>query len=232
MKRISILGKDTVLWNAGDIARTIGLVEKGKLGIRSEQGMAGFILPKMVLGEAAILGLFGHEPRRTAEVFAVDEDTTVSEYPVSYLKGLGDEPTVDLRTAVLGTLLGQICRNCLLILRAHQGSATHAQPFRGLIDSLVNTNPARMELAHSFDGFTLAFRFLVETRDYTDGVRRLLVPESYDRKSAQKASEVIVEILTHQGDTNLIAEFMKAEEEAFELDDSALRLPRTRGKAL
>lgn len=231
MKKVSTLNKDAVLWHVGDCAKTIGLVERGRLGIRTEKGMVGVILPKMILGEAAILVHVGQEPRRTAEVFALDNDTCVAEYPVSLIKQGSDDGVQKLRIAVLGTLLGQICRNCLLVTRANSGIPHRALPIKGLMESLVQTQSSRLQAVLGWDTFLTEFHFLFETRNYSETVRRYFVPGAFDKESAQRASEVVAEVLKHAGDLSLIQDFMKAEVELLELDDTRLKEATPRAKA-
>jgi hypothetical protein len=47
------LGKDAVLWEQGDVARDVAVVESGRLGIRTDSGIVGIALPRMVVGESA-----------------------------------------------------------------------------------------------------------------------------------------------------------------------------------
>ena len=67
MRRVT-LSKGDFLWEAGDIARNIGIVETGKLGVRSGRGIVGIVAPKMVLGESALLMLDGQAQLRSAAV--------------------------------------------------------------------------------------------------------------------------------------------------------------------
>jgi hypothetical protein len=102
MKRKIILSREAVLWEAGDAARTFAVLESGKLG-STDQG-SGHRDP-------------GHGPRRNrsprskaslrnASAFAIEEGTTVTEYPAS-------SPSRASRTlhavakALLATLLGR-----------------------------------------------------------------------------------------------------------------------------
>ena len=47
MKRKIILSREAVLWEAGDAARTFAVLESGKLGIRTDQGLQGIVIPGM-----------------------------------------------------------------------------------------------------------------------------------------------------------------------------------------
>ena len=51
MQRKLTLAKNSYLWEEGDQARNIAIVEKGKLAVRTADGIVGVVLPKMVVGE-------------------------------------------------------------------------------------------------------------------------------------------------------------------------------------
>jgi CRP-like cAMP-binding protein len=78
-RKLITLNRDTVLWEAGDAARAIGVLDKGRLGARTDKGLMGVMLPGMVLGDSALLG-DGAE-RRTATIYALNDDTVVSRLP-------------------------------------------------------------------------------------------------------------------------------------------------------
>ena len=56
MQRKLTLSKNAYLWEEGDQARNIAVVEQGKLAVQSGNVVIGIVLPKMVVGEAAING--------------------------------------------------------------------------------------------------------------------------------------------------------------------------------
>ena len=71
MQRKVTLGKGAYLWDAGDSARNLAVLESGRLGVRAEGKLIGLITPKMVLGESALLTLDG----TSLTVNEVDGDT-------------------------------------------------------------------------------------------------------------------------------------------------------------
>ncbi len=74
------------LWESGDHARTIALVDKGKVGGHMGGRLVGVVYPRMVLGEGAILDAEGAPSPRTATVTALEDDTQVSEYPAAMVR--------------------------------------------------------------------------------------------------------------------------------------------------
>ena len=51
MQRRLTLAKNSFLWEEGDQARNIAIVEKGKLAVKTDDGIVGIVLPKMVVGK-------------------------------------------------------------------------------------------------------------------------------------------------------------------------------------
>ena len=130
LKRKVILSRDSVLWYAGDPAVSLAIVESGKLGVRTDKGLVGIVRPNMVLGDSSILALAGGTPKRLATIYALEEGTTVVEYPPSLVKEAADEQGRTVWRAILTMLLGQVCRNGLVLMSAHQDRPFLAQPFR------------------------------------------------------------------------------------------------------
>src|SRR5438045_3762218 len=96
-RKLITLSRDTVLWEAGDAARGIGILEKGRLGARTEKGgLIGVMLPHMVLGDSALLGNPEAPDRRTATIFALEDDTVITEYPVGEVKADFEAGSEDL----------------------------------------------------------------------------------------------------------------------------------------
>src|SRR6476659_823153 len=77
----SVLKRGQRLWAEDDPASTIAVIETGKVGAWSGKRLLGIAFPKMVLGESALLPTTGAPPVRTASVIAIEDDTTVTEYP-------------------------------------------------------------------------------------------------------------------------------------------------------
>ena len=145
LKRKVILSRDSVLWYAGDPAVSFAIVESGKLGVRTEKGLVSVLWPNMVIGDTSLLTLEGGQPRRLATILALEEGTTVVEYPPHLVKQAADEPGHTLWKAILTMLLGQVCRNCLVLASAHEGEPLLARTFDGLMRSLVETYRAAFD---------------------------------------------------------------------------------------
>ena len=78
-------------------------------------------------------------------------------------------------------LLGQVCRNGLVLMSAHEDRPFLARPFRALVQSLVETHEASFAAISTWDDFLLTFRFLSETRDYTEAASAALAGPLADR---------------------------------------------------
>lgn len=214
-RRKVILSRGSVLWYAGDAAKTFAILETGKLGVKTGKGLAGVVWPKMVLGEAALLALDGEEPRRTSTVFALEEGTTVVEYPPVLVKQALDEQGRTVWKAILTTLLGQVCRTCIVLVAAHKEQPFLAQPFRALMRSLVETHKDRFATVSTWDDFSTTFHFLHATRDYTDAAGRLLLGPFLDRDLIVKASEMTREYFEGQDEMPFLADFLEAAKETY-----------------
>jgi hypothetical protein len=215
LKRKVILSRGSVLWYAGDTAPSFAILETGKLGVKNEKGLVGVIWPNMVLGEAALLTLEGEQPRRTSTVFALEEGTTVVEYPPLLVKQALDEQGRTVWKAILTTLLGQICRTCLVLVSAHKEQPFLAQPFKSLMQSLVQTYRSRFATLSSWDDFSSSFHFLHATRDYTDAAQRLLVGPFANRDDIVRASELTREYFQGQGEIPFLTDFLEAAKETY-----------------
>ena len=214
-QRKVILSRGSVLWYTGDGAKSFAIVESGKLGVKTEKGLVGVVWPKMVLGEAALLALDGEEPRRTSTVFALEEGTTVVEYPPVLVKQALDEQGRTVWKAILTTLLGQICRTCIVLSAAHKGQPFVAQPFKALMQSLVQAHKDRFATLATWDDFSRTFHFLHATRDYTDAAARVLLGPFADRDVIVRASEMTREYFEEQGEIPFLKDFLEAAREAW-----------------
>lgn len=214
-RRKVILSRGSVLWYTGDAAKSFAILESGKLGVKTEHGLVGVIWPNMVLGEAALLLLDGEEPRRTSTVFALEEGTTVVEYPPVLVKQALDEQGRTVWKAILTTLLGQVCRTCIVLAAALKGQPFLAQPFKALMQSLVQNHKGRFETLSSWDDFSRSFHFLHATRDYTDAAARHLLGPFADRDVIVKASEMTREYFEEQGEIPFLKDYLEAAKEAW-----------------
>jgi CRP-like cAMP-binding protein len=213
-KRRVVLSTDAVLWHADDPAWTFAVVESGKLGIRTEQGLVGIAGRGMVVGESALLTLTGGKPKRTATVFAIEDDTTVVEYPPVRAKQATDEAGHAVWRAILSTLLGQVLRNCLLLVSARKENPLFSDPFRALMQSLALNWKGQVETLESWGDFSTTFRFLYEAREFTEVTLLILVPAGSDREMIARASVLAQEVLKGHGDLPpLLTQLLDAEQE-------------------
>ena len=133
--QVKKLNKGDVLWWHGEFATTIAFVDKGRLGIKTEDGLIGVVGPDGVIGESALLAEGGVVPKRRAAVIAIEE-SSVTEYPVSFVReGVG----VGLPRKVLRTLIGQTITSACFILAAHPNAPLVTQSMTALIRSLSDS---------------------------------------------------------------------------------------------
>lgn len=201
MRKVT-LSKGDFLWEAGDIARNIAIVESGKLGVRSARGLVGLVTPKMVLGEAALLMLEGQAVTRSAAVVAL-EDASVVEYSASLFRQTFDAGRHDVGHLILLSLIGQVCRNYLLVMAAHGEKLVVAGLLRGQIQAMGET-ATQCRQVNRWEDFIWTFNYLVHLRENSDRMRDELVTtalaetEALDKASAMMKSLVQGEdILPH-----------------------------------
>jgi len=174
------LGKDAVLWEAGDLARDVAVVDRGRLGVRTDAGIVGVVLPKMVLGESA---LFVGEPRaehRTATVFAIDDGTEVTAHSAADVRTALESGDDTIARQVLTTLLGQTCRNLLMAISARRNEPLFDAPLHKLVQGLVS-DAGRIPRYTTWTAFMPAFTFLSDLRDLSDRVLGGLGPDPSSR---------------------------------------------------
>lgn len=216
MQRKVVLSKGAVLWEAGDGARTVGVLESGRLGIRTENGLVGVVSPKSVVGEGALFGLEGADQRRSATLYALEDETTVTEYPASAVKGLIESGNDVVGSLVLGTLAAQATRNLLIVAAAHKGRNAVELPLRGLLQGLLQAS-RRLRGTTFWDEFLISFRFLHELREYSGALRDdLPAGAAAGIQESLEASE-LVEALVDQDAVRDIESLMAQEKEAGEL---------------
>ncbi len=189
MRRVT-LSKGDFLWEAGDMARNIAIVESGKLGIRTARGIVGLVTPKMVLGESALLILDGQAQTRTAAVVAL-EDASVVEYSASLFRQTFDAGRHDVGHLILMSLIGQVCRNYLLVMAAHGEKLVVAALLRGQIQAVGETAKQCRQI-DKWDDFIWTFNYLVHLRENSDRMRDELVTTALaETEALDKASEMM-----------------------------------------
>jgi CRP-like cAMP-binding protein len=191
MQRKVVLAKGASLWEAGDPARTLGVLESGRLGIRTARGLVGVASPKSVVGEGSLLALLGVDQPRSATLYALTDDTTVTEYPAAAVKQLIEGGNDVVASLVLGTLASQACRNLLIVASAHKGRHAIELPLRGLLQGLIQAS-RQLKGTIFWDEFLTSFSFLHELRDYSGLLRDRLPPESGSSiEDSVEASELV-----------------------------------------
>lgn len=219
LKRKVILSKDSVLWYAGDPAVSLAVVESGKLGVRTSNGLVGVLRPNMVLGDTSILALEGGQPRRLATISALEEGTTVTEYPPSLVRQAVDDPEHTLWKAVLTMLLGQVYRNGLVLVSAHETEPFLSRPLRSLVESLVETHEARFGALSTWDDFLTTYRFLAATRDYTESALAALVGPAADRDLLLRATEDATDFFRRRDRFPFLVDHIEAARERWALEE-------------
>lgn len=215
MSRKVTLSKDALLWEEGDWARNIAIVDGGKLGVRVGGQLAGIVWPKMVIGESAIFaeeGLKAPE-HRTASVFAYEDNTTVSEYPASLVRRTFEEGSKTVTNAIVASLIGQICRNCVMIITAQHNRPLIEPPLRGLMDGVLKAYHDEISALRKWEEFTVAFRVLYQLRDSTEILRDELV-RSRDPEAITRASDFFRDVYKSTADAQIdVEDYLRAERE-------------------
>ncbi len=217
MQRKLILSKNALLWEKGDRARSIAILEQGKLAVKTGQELVGFIYPKMVLGENAIFTLDGEEPIRSAGVVALEDNSTVIEYPANLVKQVFELGNDQVTSLILKSLTGQIARNCLLIISANQKTPVIAVPLKEFMRSLVQTAVAASKSIKTWQEFMYMFRFLCQMRDHFTGMRGRYFSATTDKSGLiSKASGVIQDLLKDSSVANYLEGYLDQKAEANE----------------
>jgi CRP-like cAMP-binding protein len=209
------LARGDILWKQGEPADRMAVVDGGKLGVWTDRRLVGIMYPKMVLGEAALLAL--GEARavvRSASVIAVEDGTTVTEYPATLIR---DAMGAGVPRLVLRTLSGQICRNALLLLAAHPHEPALEHILRGLISGQVE-GERHLRAVSTWDRFLVVFELLYHLREGLDAMRTALVEPRRDAElTLVRASELSKNLLKSEDAIADVLEFLAAERERSEL---------------
>lgn len=216
MQRRVVLSKGALLWEAGDGARTLGVLEQGRLGIRGARGLVGVVSPKSVVGEGALFGVDGGEQRRSATLYALEDETAVTEYPASAAKQLIESGDDVVGSLILGTLASQAARNLLIVAAAHKGRHAVEMPLRGLLQGVLQAS-RNLRGTTFWEEFLLSFRFLHELRDYSGSLRDRLPAESATGIEESVQASELVQALIDQDVVRDIESLLAQEREAVEL---------------
>ncbi len=212
------LNKGDVLWWHGEFATTIAFVDKGRLGIKSEDGLIGIVGPEGVIGESALLAEGGVIPKRRAAVIAVQE-STVTEYPVTFVReGLG----VGIPRKILRTLIGQTVTAACFVLAAHPNEKLVTQSMSALIQSLSDSKDVVRDVK-DWKEFAPDFVYLFALRDVISDLRARLVPAKYFVSGSDallRASSVLKGIVTDPEVVTFLDKFIEVEKERIQAVES------------
>lgn len=201
------LPRDGVLWWRGDAAQSVGVVERGRLGVRTEAGLLDVVPAGGVVGESALLDLGEKLPRRTADLVVLEDETVVVEYSLDELAEAPGVPQLVLRT-----LMAQTARNHLLVAAAQRTHALIGAAVDGLIDVLGECARRLPELSGPGQ-FYAAFRFLYRLREASDAQRRDLLPGEQSEVVARQVLETGRHRMPDAGLAALLEACLRAEAE-------------------
>jgi len=215
-RKVITLSRDTVLWEVGDSARGIAILEKGRLGARTEKGLMGVLLPPMVIGESALLGDSGGADRRTVSIFAIDDDTVVTEYPLSEVRADFDAGNEDLMRHIVSNQVAQVCRNLLMVISSHPGEPLVDAPLAALVRGLVADVPKIYPL-RTWTRALDTCRFLHDLRGLSDRLVNQLGPAPAQRaEMIVNATQSLSQLALGQDVRPLVEAFLEAEKQRSE----------------
>ena len=216
--QVKKLNKGDVLWWHGEFATTIAFVDKGLLGIKTEEGLIGVVGPEGVIGESALLAEGGVVPKRRAAVIAIQE-SQVTEYPVSFIReGVG----VGIPRKVLRTLIGQTITSACFVLAAHPDEPLVTQSMSALIRSLLDAKHLVHEV-RSWTDFAPDFAYLFALRDAIGDLRTRMVPAKYfvaRNEALLRASGVLKGLVADPDLAAFLDKFIEVEKERIEAVES------------
>jgi CRP-like cAMP-binding protein len=215
-RKLITLSRDTVLWEAGDTARGVAILEKGRLGARTDKGIVGVMLPHMVLGDSALFAGDGSNDRRTATIFAVDDDTVVSEYPVSEVRADFEAGSDELMCHIILNQVAQICRNLMMVITTKRGQAMIDEPLGGLVRGLLSDAP-RVSPLKGWDNALLTCRFLQDLRSMSDRLLDQMGPKPGERADMiVNASQSLSQLPLGKDVRPIVETFIEAERQKTE----------------
>jgi hypothetical protein len=215
-RKVVTLSRDTVLWEAGDAARDLAVVEAGKLGVRAPSGLVGIVLPDMVLGETALFGEAGRQDTRSASIFALEDGTQVTLYPADDVRHAVDSGDDSLVRKVITNLIGQLARNLLMVVAAKRGYAFIDDPLLGLVKGVLR-DAQQAPAIQSQETLWLTCRFLHELRDFSDRLLAQLGPDpSLRTDMIVNASQALTQFSEGKDLRPLVEAFLAAEREKTE----------------
>lgn len=219
MQRKLTLSKNAYLWEQGDQARNIAVVEKGKLAVRTGDDVVGIVLPTMVVGETAINGHEGNGDngngyRRSASAMALEDDTVVIEYAPLRIKEAYDNAETAVGQQILITLMGQASRNLLMVLTSEDVHPLTVTPVKGLLNGMVGSLPALQDIG-DWKSFLTAFHVLTSFRDASEHLRRSLISR-VTGEVLERATDTMKEHFSGTDILPTLEAFFQAEQERSE----------------
>ena len=153
---------------------------------------------------------------RGATLFSLDDDTRVVVSPAEAYRTAfegGDTAAVE---PIVRTLVGQTCRNLLMVVSARAGDPYVEQPLIGLVRGLAQ-DVGKPLPARTWDAFMVTFSFLCEIRDMSDRILGRLGPDASRRLELIEAASQALAQLPGSGDARpMIEAFLAAERERTE----------------
>ncbi len=213
MKQKTIsLSREATLWEAGDVARDIAVVEAGRLGVRADAGVVGIVRPQMVVGEPALFALEARPQPRAATLFALDDDTRVVASPAEAYRAAFEGGNITVVEPIVRTLVGQTCRNLLMVVSARAGDPYVEAPLLGLVRGIAE-DAGRPLPARTWDAFMVTFSFLSDIRDMSDRILGRLGPDPSQRLELIEAASQALARLPGSDARPMIEAFLAAERE-------------------
>ena len=213
MQRKLTLSKNAYLWEEGDQARNIAVVEQGKLAVRSGDEVIGIVLPTMVVGEAAI-NSNGDGSRRSASAIAIEDDTIVVEYAPARIKESYDNAETAVGQQILITLMGQTSRNLIMVITSEDVHPLTVAPVKGLLNGMVGSLDA-LQNVRDWKSFLTAFHVLTSFRDASEHLRRTLITKVTE-SVLERATATMKEHFSGSDILPTLEDFFRAEKERAE----------------
>ena len=167
----------------------------------------------MVVGETALFALEGTPLPRAATLFALDDDTRVVANPAESYRAAFEGGDTSVVEPVVRTLVGQTCRNLLMVVSARSGDPFVDEPLLGLVRGIAK-DVGRPLPARTWAAFMVTFSFLCDLRDMSDRVLGRLGPDPSQRlELIEAASQALARLPGSDDARPMIEAFLSAERE-------------------
>jgi hypothetical protein len=164
------------------------------------------------LGEASIFTLEGQDQKRTAALVALDDDTAVTEYPATMVKQAIDAGKDQVGPLILATLVGQACRNLLIVISNHRRRPVIEASLKALMQSLIEQG-RELKPTSDWKEFMISFRFLYGLRDFTADLREQMIAGVGRGEASVKASEAVKDLFKGADFREYLEELLREERE-------------------